>query len=167
MLTKIDQISYFNIIFSRLDCCANPNYNSISSPLSKSLPTAPSSSSKSTSIVFCIHGNKFGVARCCDELSENRLNGIETVATEQIVDDSTQENEGSTVSSGGQSIRVLDIRIAILSSSHWKMSQLKSFIYKFLEVLNLRLKMQRSWTWLYHANLEHLIIQFSTVFIGK
>ena len=34
---------------------------------------AASLSSTSTPIVFCIHGNKFGVARCCEDLSPDHV----------------------------------------------------------------------------------------------
>jgi hypothetical protein len=47
-----------NIFYYSLDT-GRTNYNSIDSS-----PT----STTSTPIVFCIHGNKFGIARCCDDL---------------------------------------------------------------------------------------------------
>ena len=34
---------------------------------------AGSPSAASTPIVFCIHGNKFGVARCCEDLSPDHI----------------------------------------------------------------------------------------------
>ena len=46
---------------------AQKNYQSIE-------PGTPSGSvGNSTPIVFCIHGNKFGVARCCEDLSPDHV----------------------------------------------------------------------------------------------
>jgi len=63
-------------IYSKsLDTKAGANYQSIGANPCCNVGTTGvgSPSANSTPIVFCIHGNKFGVARCCEDLSPDHV----------------------------------------------------------------------------------------------
>ena len=63
----------------------------------------------STPIIFCVHGNKFGMARCCDDLhactdDENQANRAES---------GTRNNRTNSVNSTGASDNSKSILISI------------------------------------------------------
>ena len=53
------------LILCSLDLKRGPNYNTIIGETSVS--TSPKCKAP---VVFCIHGNKYGVVKCCDSLSD-------------------------------------------------------------------------------------------------
>ena len=68
--------------------------------------TKSSGSPPSTSLIFCVHGNKYGVARCCDDLHGPRNEG-EANHGQGLGQSYLSEAGHTTGSSGSKSIFLL------------------------------------------------------------